>query len=43
MNTEVNCSSCKYKWTTKSQLKYVTCPSCGKKTERKPKLNSYSP
>jgi DNA-directed RNA polymerase subunit RPC12/RpoP len=40
----MKCPKCKYKWETKSKLKYVTCPSCrlkilniiqGKKEEKK--------
>lgn len=30
--TEVKCAHCSYKWTTKSDMIYVTCPNCGKKT-----------
>lgn len=29
--TETKCKKCKYKWTTKSKLVKVSCPSCGDK------------
>ncbi len=28
---EVKCTKCQYKWTTKSKLVKVSCPSCGHK------------
>lgn len=31
----VRCSRCNYKWTTKSELIMVTCPSCGYKVKNK--------
>lgn len=32
--TLVKCTNCEYEWWTKSVLKYITCPSCGRKTPR---------
>ena len=29
------CQNCGYKWETKSELLYVTCPSCARKTEKR--------
>lgn len=29
----VKCPKCKYEWETNSQLKQVTCPSCGLKVK----------
>ena len=28
----VVCKNCEYEWETSSKLRFVTCPSCGKKT-----------
>lgn len=37
---KVKCDKCGYKWETKSEHKFVSCPSCLKKTEvRKDKKN----
>lgn len=30
---KINCPKCKYSWKTKSKLKYITCPSCQRKTK----------
>ena len=30
---ETKCKHCGYKWTCKSKMTFVTCPSCLKKTE----------
>ena len=28
MKSNIKCLKCGYEWNTKSQLRYVTCPSC---------------
>lgn len=33
MKTRVICSECKYEWATKSEMIWVTCPKCQRKTK----------
>jgi len=32
---KIKCKYCNYEWESKSEMLLVTCPNCGKKTERK--------
>lgn len=38
---KVKCRHCGYTWFTKSKMKYVTCPNCGKKTKVEGEVRKY--
>jgi len=35
---KLKCSKCGYEWETRSKLKYVSCPSCLSKVEKREKI-----